>query len=153
MSQQYNFQYCQKLVLFDKEERVLLARRKDEVDYNDTYSFIGGKLETTDGGLIEGIRREKRQEIGRKALILVAPQLSYDVYYTKRDGSAMVLPHIYSRYIGGEIELGNEYSDFKWIEADRIDAFEPKIDTVSDAVRWARVISKLITKHHLIEIQ
>jgi hypothetical protein len=44
------FQYCQKLIILSADKtKVLLAKRKGEADYDGIYSFIGGKMETTDG--------------------------------------------------------------------------------------------------------
>ena len=66
------FQYCQKIVLFSQDgSAVLLARRRGEADYDGVFSFIGGKLESTDGGLVNGLRREKNEEIGSAAKIAV----------------------------------------------------------------------------------
>ena len=59
------FQYCQKIVIFSKDgTSVLLAKRRGEADYDGVFSFIGGKLESTDGGLVQGLQREKDEEIG-----------------------------------------------------------------------------------------
>lgn len=152
-SEKYNFQYCQKIVLFDEQDRVLLAQRVGEQDYDETYSFIGGKLEITDGELVKGMLREKQEEIGRRALILVAPQLSFNIYFTKKDGSAMILPHIYGRYVSGEIDLSNEYSNYKWVPVNKLDSFEPKIETIPAAVAWAQKIRDIITEDDLVELQ
>ena len=60
------FQYCQKIVLFSQDgSAVLLARRRGEADYDGVFSFIGGKLESTDGGLVNGLRREKMRKLAR----------------------------------------------------------------------------------------
>lgn len=152
MSENLNFQYCPKLVVLDDDDRVLLARRRGEADYDDTYSFIGGKAEVTDGGILEAIKREKEEEIGRRALVLVAPYLSFNVYYTKKDGSAMILPHMYARYVSGEIDLSDEYSDYKWIPVAELDDFEPKIETVSKATAWAKKIRQITADEDLYEI-
>lgn len=149
-----HFQYCQKMVLFDKEaEKVFLARRKGEADYDGTYAFIGGKMETTDGGIIEGLRREKDEEIGRRAMIAVATDLSFNVYFTKKDGNAMILPHMYAEYEGGEIELNpDEYSDYAWISIHELNDFEPKVETVPQAVEWALKIRQLISPDQLTRL-
>lgn len=65
MSDTTFFQYCQKLVILSADtQRVLLARRSGEADYDVTYSFIGGKMETTDASILDGMKREKDEEIG-----------------------------------------------------------------------------------------
>ena len=151
--EKYNFQYCQKIILFDEEGRVLLARRQGEDDYNGVYSLIGGKMETTDGSFQEGLEREKRQEIGRRAIILVALQLSHNIYYKKNDGSTMVLPHFYGHYVNGEIDLNDEYSDYQWVAPEELDSFEPKIETIPDAVQWGRRIAELISIEDMTMIQ
>ena len=63
--EQYNFQYCQKIVVLSKDRtKVLLCKRKGEADYDGIFSFIGGKMETTDISIIEGLKREKDEETG-----------------------------------------------------------------------------------------
>ncbi len=132
------FQYCQKIVLFNTDcTSILLARRKNEQDFDGTFSLIGGKLEKKDGSLIEGLRREKNEEIGGNAMIKICPFLSYNVFYQKKDSSGMILPHYVGIYESGEIKLSNEYSEFVWVSVNDISAFEPKIDTIPAAVEWA----------------
>jgi len=152
LKENLSFQYCQKLVILDDKDRVLLARRKDEADYNGTYSFIGGKAEVSDGGILEAMKREKIEEIGRRALILVAPYLSFNIHYTKKDGSAMILPHVYARYVSGEIDLNEEYSDYKWVPIAELASFEPKIETIPEAVAWAKKLQQIIADGDLHEI-
>jgi 8-oxo-dGTP pyrophosphatase MutT (NUDIX family) len=152
LKENLSFQYCQKLVVLDDEDRVLLARRKGEADYDGTYSFVGGKAEVSDGGILEAMKREKVEEIGRRALILVAPYLSFNVYFTKKDGNAMILPHVYARYVSGAIDLNEEYSDYKWVPIAELRDFEPKIDTIPEAVAWAKKLGQIITEEDLYEI-
>lgn len=152
-AEKYNFQYCQKLVVFDNNGRVLLARRKGEADYDGTYSFIGGKLEDQDGEPRKGVLREKREEIGNDVTILVAMDVSYNVFFRKKDGNSMVLSHLYAQYVDGVIELSDEYSDYKWVPQEDIATFEPKIETIPDAVKWALKISQIIPKEYMTLIK
>jgi len=152
MTENLNFQYCQKIVVFDKEDRVLLAKRKGEADYDGTFSFIGGKMEVADGGILEGVRREKQEEIGHRAILLAAPHLSFNVYFTKSDGSAMILPHLYAEYVDGPIELNEEYSEYQWVPIADIDNFEPKIETIPSAIKYAKRLQRIITPEDLSEI-
>ncbi|WP_433755807.1 NUDIX hydrolase [Nocardia sp. CA-135398] len=147
MSDKTHFQYCQKLVVIDPAtDSVLLARRKGEADYDGVYSLIGGKMETTDGSILDAIRREKEEEIGKAAIIAIAENLSYNILFKKKDGNSMVLPHFYAEYEGGDIELDEEYSDYAWVPVGELDSFEPKIDTIPAAVRWATQIGELVKK-------
>jgi ADP-ribose pyrophosphatase YjhB (NUDIX family) len=153
MKDPYSFQYCQKIVLFNQaQDAVLLARRKGEADYDGVYSFIGGKMETTDGGFVEGLKREKNEEIGESARISVCPLTSYNAYFIKKDGSAMVIPHYYAIHQGGEITINDEYSDYKWVRLAELPAFEPKIETISDAVEWAVRMRPLLPDNDFVII-
>lgn len=138
MQQNLFFQYCQKLVILSAERKsVLLAKRKGEADYDGVFSFIGGKMETTDESFIAGMKREKTEEIGPKAVVQVMPNVTYNALYRKKDGSSMVLPHVAGVYVSGEIEINEEYSEYKWVPLAELEAFEPKIDTVLPMARWA----------------
>ncbi|WP_433598747.1 NUDIX hydrolase [Nocardia sp. CA-135953] len=147
MSDTTHFQYCQKLVVIDPAtDSVLLARRKGEADYDGVYSLIGGKMETTDGSILDAIRREKEEEIGTSAIVLIAEDVSYNVLFRKKDGNNMILPHFYAEYEGGEIELNEEYSDYVWVPKDKLDSFGPMIQTIPEAVRWATEIGELVKR-------
>lgn len=154
MSDPTLFQYCQKFVLFRDETmgEILLARRKDEADYNGTYSLIGGKLETSDGGFVEGLRREKNEEIGDQARVKVYPQPTYNVYFQKKSGQHMVLPHYVAFYIVGDIQLNEEYDDYKWVAVNQLDDFEPKIETIPAIVAWAQNMKVTLLDQEPVEI-
>jgi len=138
--QHYLFQYCQKLVILSKDRTaVLLARRKNEADYDGVYGFIGGKMEVTDESMIAAMAREKVEEIGENAIVRVLPSQSFNVLYRKKDGLSMILPHIAGLYISGKITLNKgEYDSFKWVLLKELAQFEPKIETVYPATIWAR---------------
>jgi 8-oxo-dGTP pyrophosphatase MutT (NUDIX family) len=147
------FQYCQKIVVFSADhKKVLLAKRKGEADFDGIYSFIGGKMETTDKDFVEGMRREKNEEIGKDVKLEIFPKCTYNVYFTKKDKNSMVLPHCYARYIDGVICLNEEYSDFKWVELTDLDEFEPKIFSIPEAVDKVLALSKIADKDELITI-
>ncbi|WP_067663437.1 NUDIX hydrolase [Nocardia miyunensis] len=151
MTDTTHFQYCQKLVVINPATNsVLLARRKGEADYDGVYSFIGGKMETTDGSILDAIRREKDEEIGKKAEISIAEDVSYNVLFRKNDGNSMVLPHFYAEYGGGEIEINEEYSDYLWLPTDSLETFEPMIDTIPEAVFWTRHLGQAVKQHRAL---
>ena len=147
------FQYCPKLVVFNETlDRVLLAKRKGEQDYDGTFSFIGGKIETSDGGIIEGIKREKTEEIGSKAKIQIAAMPVFNAYFQKKDGSSMILPHHICKFLNGPIELNEEYSEYKWVSLDDLKDFGPKIDTIDPAVDWAKRFISQLQKEDFVTI-
>jgi ADP-ribose pyrophosphatase YjhB (NUDIX family) len=132
------FQYCQKLVLLSEDHSsVLLAKRKGEQDYDGVFTFVGGKLEVSDGGLIEGLRREKDEEIGKTARVSVVPNPTHNVYFKKADGHHMILPHYAAVYTGDGVVMNEEYSEYQWVGLDDIDTFEPKIENIPMITRWA----------------
>jgi ADP-ribose pyrophosphatase YjhB (NUDIX family) len=132
---QYNFQYCQKIVVFSKDvEQVLLCKRKGENDYDGVFSFIGGKMEITDESIIAGLQREKNEEVGENFKIKVYPTFTTNAFFRKKDGSSMILPHYYAQHFDGEIELNEEYSEYKWIKIEDLENFEPKIPNISEII-------------------
>ena len=50
----------------------------------------------------------------------------------------MILPHYVAIYSGGEITINEEYSDFAWVDINRLEEFEPKIENIPYFVDWAR---------------
>jgi 8-oxo-dGTP pyrophosphatase MutT (NUDIX family) len=132
------FQYCQKLVILsDDLKSVLLAKRKGEADYDGTYTFVGGKMETTDESLLAGLKREKDEEIGAGTVIKVLPDETRNLLFRKKDGNSMVIPHIAAIYVSGEIAVNEEYSDYQWVPLSELQAFEPKIPNIPELTEWA----------------
>lgn len=133
------FQYCQKLVVLSEDRtKVLLARRKGEADYNGVYSFIGGKMETSDETILAGMKREKDEEIGQAAKVAVLPNETYNLLFRKKDGNSMILPHIAGIFISGSIKINEEYSDYKWVSINELEEFEPKIGNIPMITEWAK---------------
>jgi ADP-ribose pyrophosphatase YjhB (NUDIX family) len=153
MDKKYAFANCQKIVLFRNDNKeVLLAKRRGENDYDGVYSFVGGKMEITDEGIVEGLRREKNEEIGENIRIKIWPIFNTMNYFIKKDGTNMVLPHYYARYESGEVELNEEYSDYKWVEVEKIAEFEPKVSTIGLEIEKLLRLVDLIKEEELIEI-
>ncbi len=136
------FQYCQKLVILSEDKSaVLLAKRKGEADYDGTYSFVGGKMETTDENMVAGMQREKNEEIGVGIKVKVLPYETYNVLFRKKDGNSMVVAHVAGIYVSGDIDLNDEYSEYAWVPITELPTFEPKIVNIPQLTQWA--VSKL----------
>lgn len=147
------FQYCQKIVVFSKDKKkVLLCKRKGENDYDGVFSFIGGKMETTDANLLKGMQREKNEEVGKNFVIKVYPNFSTNHYFLKKDGNCMVLPHYYAVHVQGEITLNEEYSTSAWVPLTGLKKFEPKIPTIVPVVEELRKLEKIMKKKDFIQL-
>ncbi len=135
----YLFQYCQKIVLFnDALDSILLAKRKRESDFDGVFSFIGGKMEVTDGSILAGLRRERDEEVGSACKIDVLLTCTNNTYFEKMDGSHMILPHYPAIYRGGEIIINDEYSEYRWVPLAELKKFEPKIPNIYEMTLWAK---------------
>lgn len=150
----YLFQYCPKLVVFSKDyQKVLLARRHGESDYDGTFSFIGGKTEITDESLVAGIKREKDEEISSSAHLKIYTLACQNVLFRKSDGSTMIVPHYLAQFIEGEINLNeDEYSEYKWVALEDLEKFEPKIENIPEKVRWALNVKQFAKETDFVEI-
>lgn len=149
------FQYCPKFVLFSEDKQsVLLARRAGEADYDGVFGFIGGKSEVTDGGLVVALKREKDEEIGASAKVNVAWRIScYQVWFTKKSGHSMIIPHHVAVYDGGDVVLNkNEYAEYRWVPIAELSTFEPKIENVPEAVQAAQRLLPILTGGDFAEI-
>ena len=149
----YNFQNCQKIVVVSKDENeVLLAKRKKEADYDGVFSFTGGKMETSDPSIIEGLKREKNEEVGKDFKIKIHPKYCINVLFTKKDGNRIILPHYYAIYVKGDIKLSEEYSEYKWVELNKLDSFEPKIPNIPEIIKELQKLRKILTKDDFVII-
>lgn len=149
------FQYCPKLILFSADKQsVFLALRKGEADYDATFSFIGGKSETTDKDLVAGLKREKDEEIGSKAKVRVCWRIScYQVLFRKKDGSSMIVPHHVAVFSSGDIVLNqDEYAAYKWVSTSQLEQLEPKIDNIPAAVQAAQRLLTILDDSDFVDI-
>jgi len=137
----YNFHIVQKIVVFSKDKtKILLCKRKGEDDYDGTFSFIGGKFETSDDGFIQGVRREKEEEIGTDCSLFLYPRLSHNVDYTKNDGTKTFLPHFLAIYESGDVVLNDEYSEYTWVTIEEAEKLSPIIPNIPEIAKFMQGI-------------
>lgn len=149
----YNFQFCPKIVVFSNDlKSILLCKRKDEKDYDGIFSFIGGKMETADESIVAGLIREKNEEVGKDFKVDLYTRYSANLFFIKKDGSKMILPHYFAIHKKGEVKLNEEYSEFKWILIDELESFEPKINNISESVGDMQLLMGLRDKNNFVEI-
>lgn len=148
------FQYCQKLVIFSRDmDKVLLAKRKGEADFDGVYSFIGGKMETTDTSILEGMYREKCEEIGENNIISIYLDLVHHELFIKKSGDVMILPHYICIFEEGEIELNEEYSNYEWFDVGSINEVENVIPTVVTIVEKFLNFKDILPKLSKIKLE
>jgi len=149
----HDFQYCQKIVVLSKDKsKVLLAKRQSEEDYDSTFSFIGGKMQTSDKSIIEGLKREKDEELGINFKINLYKTFSTNVLFQKANGKSMILPHYLAIEEEGEITLNEEYSTYKWIHINELNEFEPKIPNIPETVKQLLRLQQIATKEEFVTI-
>jgi hypothetical protein len=109
-------------------------------------------MEITDSSIVDGLEREKNEEVGKDFKVLVDVDASKNIYFTKNDGQKMILPHYAAIFKGGSVNLSNEYSEYAWIKLLDLKQLEPKVETIPICVDWALEVLKTVTKTKLIEI-
>jgi 8-oxo-dGTP pyrophosphatase MutT (NUDIX family) len=139
------FQYCPKLaVLSEDRTSVLLCKRQGETEFDEFFSLIGGKMEHGDESILGALRREKTEEVGEDFKVEVLVDHSINVFYVKKSGVRMVLPHHYARHLSGEPVLNaEEYSEYRWVPLVELDAFEPKVPNIAGIVFRLRALEAL----------
>ena len=152
--EKYHFQYCQKIIIISQDKtKTLLCKRKGEADYDGIFSFVGGKMETTDESLIDGLRREKIEEIGNDFKIKLLQTFSLNKLYRKKDGNTLILPHYLAIYQIGEVHLNtDEYSEYKWVEIKELEKFEPKVPNIPEVLEELLRLEKIATEEDFILI-
>ena len=149
----YSFQNCQKIVVFSKDgEHILLCKRKGEEDYDGTFSFIGGKMETTDDSILDGLRREKNEEVGENFSVNINPTHAIMAYFVKANGKHMILPHYFAQHQDGEIMLSDEYSEFKWVHINELENLEPKIPNIPAISKKLKGLARTFDKDDFVLI-
>jgi len=122
------------LYFFNIVQKLLYLVRMDQAFFcvvDGVFSFIGGKMEHKDLSIIDALSREKTEEVGELFRIKVLPHYSIDTFFVKKDGSRMILPHYYAVHQSGEINLSEEYDDYRWVPLNSLDEFEPKIENIA----------------------
>lgn len=152
--EKYLFQYCPKIVIFSKDKKsILLCKRKGERDYDGVFSFIGGKMETSDATLIDAIKLEKDEEVGKGFHISLYPTFYLPVLFRKKDGHAMIVPHYFALYINGEVVLNSEeYSEYTWVKISTLNSFEPKIADIPGITKQLLHLKTIMKKGEFVTV-
>jgi len=136
MSEIKNVILCQKICLYDKKTKsILLCKRQGEEDFDEVFSFPGGKMDDADETMVDGIKRELEEELGSEVEYELQMDFSINREFTRKDGKYMVLPHYLAIYKGGKIHINeDEYSDSIWVTVEDMSSVNciPNIKEISD---------------------
>jgi hypothetical protein len=109
-------------------------------------------MEVIDGDIVEGLRREKNEELGEQFKIKVLPKYTINTYYLKKDGNSMIVPHYLAVHHFGEIVLGEEYSNYKWISLKDLPEFKPQIDNMPEITEELMRLFSIVKEDDFIEL-
>lgn len=98
-------------------EILLLRRRGDDTSYPGAESLPSGGVEPGEG-LLEGLTRELREEIGRAGPLPLDPFVSW-FDYDSRSGARKRQFTFALSHDGAAVVLSEEHTDYRWIPAER----------------------------------
>ena len=115
----------------------------------DLLSFAGDEATSLEGKLaavrknVEAvqavIQREKDEEIGEEFEVKINLEASKTVFFQRKDGQMVLVPHYPAVHKGGEVSLNTEeYDEFAWVSLSELLDFEPKIPNVTEMSIWAQ---------------
>ena len=110
-----------------KDEKVLIAQRKGDVNQGLKWEFPGGKLEENETPK-EGLAREIKEELD----IIIEVGEIYEVVYHKYPNITILLLCYLAKYSSGTIKA-MDCNDFKWIDVKDLEKYN-----MSDADRIIR---------------
>lgn len=103
--------------LYNNQGKILMAKRSL------TKSHAAGVWEPISGGVeageqpIEALKRELREELGSQIQYEIGP--IYNTFQTRLDnGKDIVGISFLCQFLGGEIQLNHEHSEFRWMSID-----------------------------------
>jgi 8-oxo-dGTP pyrophosphatase MutT (NUDIX family) len=135
-----------KLAIFRNEGgrwHVLVTKRHGEKEYDNTFSFPGGRKEVADTEIIDNLRREKAEELGSDFKINIFPDVATTLAFTRKDGIPVVgavFPALYDR---GEVRLGRGYSEYRWVDVEKISTVQPYTPNLEEETRTALTLLDL----------
>lgn len=102
------------ITLYNQEGQILLAKRAPfKTHAAGVWENISGAVESGEQP-IETLKRELAEELGQKVKYEIGPV--YNTFYAKLDNGRDIIGISYlCRYLGGEIELNQEHTSYRWV--------------------------------------
>jgi len=102
--------------IIEKDNHFLILKRSSKKDFApNTWEPVTGRLER-DENPENGVLREIKEELGIKAQIVMPVDTS--CFYRGGQKFPMVFIYYWLNYLGGEVRLSWEHSEYKWVTLD-----------------------------------
>lgn len=139
------FRVAQKAILFNDVKQVLIVRfsgnGRTHSDLRGKWDFPGGGL-TYNESLVEGVRRELREELGEAVRYeLFEPLVMWDWVQAGDETMRTVCVGYRGKFLGGEITLNEEHDQYAWVAVEQLanyDWMKPDLEAVKRLQQLAR---------------
>lgn len=131
-----NFSLAQKIVLLDKNGKILLLKSAKE----NLWDLPGGHFAKDDEGQLEALKREVAEEIGNSVDFEILDEVSVGLRKWK-GGFVNVKVAYLAKYNLGKIKLSEEHSEFEWMSFEDVLNFKDEDckEWLKDVIEKARV--------------
>ena len=100
--------------IIQKDGKILVLKRSCEEDvFAELWDIPGGKIEYGEK-IIDGIKREVFEETGLDVEIEFRPWSLWSFMTPAKERQTVGIT-LLAKYLGGEVKLSNEHTDYKWI--------------------------------------
>lgn len=126
------YQVSLKLILKNRNGKVLLLKALDKGSYAGFYDFPGGRIHTNefDTALIKVLKREVREEIGNIKYSLIKPipvacgrhEFIASWGRSEEIGKNTRVLYLFfeGKYLSGNIKISDEHKGYKWVNLKKI---------------------------------
>jgi 8-oxo-dGTP diphosphatase len=111
------------LIVINQKKQILLVKRTEKEDQFEGYWSIPGGGPKEEETYEEALRREIKEEIDCE----IESATFFQSYYFKVNPELNVRAIYFYGRIKGNIKLNEEFSDFKWVNANEIESRQLKI--------------------------
>lgn len=103
-------------------EKLLITKRSEDRDHDaGKWECVSGRFEQNFSSVEDELIREVREELGERFQFeLIAPVSFYHLYRANRKEDELVGGNYICEYLGGDVTLSNEHTEYKWLEPEKI---------------------------------
>ena len=138
-------------IIYTDDRKFLITKRAPhEVHFPNKWTVPGGRLSTDDYintplthknqwyyALTNTLKREVREEVG---LEIDKTEYLLDLTFIKGGGTPVLVLSYFAKYLGGEVVLGEDATEFAWISTDEI----PKYDLIEGIGHELKLVDEIL---------